>query len=90
LLFIFDEPTTGLHFHDVNKLLKAFRALQGLGHTLVVIEHQMDVAANADWIIDLGPEGGDRGGDLVYEGPVEGLLRVDASATAPFLAQKLA
>jgi len=89
LLFIFDEPTTGLHFHDVQKLLKAFRALQELGHTLVVIEHQMDVAANADWIIDLGPEGGSRGGRLMYEGPVHGLLDVPESATAPFLRGKL-
>lgn len=71
ILFIFDEPTTGLHFYDVEKLLKAFDALLDVGHSLVVVEHNMDVIRNADWIIDLGPGAGDKGGELVYEGTPE-------------------
>ena len=80
-LFIFDEPTTGLHFHDINKLLKAFEALINNGHSLVVIEHDPDVIKVADWIIDLGPEGGDKGGKLVFEGTPEELLKCEASFT---------
>src|SRR5512145_1164946 len=68
-LFLFDEPTTGLHFDDVAKLLRAFRQLLAAGHSLVVIEHNLDVIRAADWIMDLGPEGGDAGGELVCEGP---------------------
>src|SRR4029077_5201011 len=67
-LFLFDEPTTGLHFDDVAKLLKAFRKLLAAGHSLLVIEHNLDVIGAADWIIDLGPEGGERGGELVCAG----------------------
>jgi len=67
-LYLFDEPTTGLHFEDIAKLLKAFRRLIAAGHSLIVIEHNLDVIAAADWIIDLGPEGGDRGGRLVAAG----------------------
>lgn len=88
-LFIFDEPTTGLHFHDVNKLLKAFEALINNGHTLVVIEHDPDVIKTADWVIDLGPEGGDKGGYLVFAGTPEDLTKCKESYTAEILAKKL-
>ncbi len=71
-LFIFDEPTTGLHFHDVNKLLKSFDALLELGHSILVVEHNPDVVRAADYLIDLGPDAGDRGGEVVYAGPPEG------------------
>ncbi len=81
-LFIFDEPTTGLHFHDINKLLKAFEALINNGHSLVVIEHDPDVIKTADWIIDLGPEGGDKGGELIFEGTPEELMKCERSFTA--------
>ena len=80
-LFIFDEPTTGLHFHDINKLLKAFEALINNGHSLIVIEHDPDVIKTADWIIDLGPEGGDKGGNLVFEGTPEDLMKCEESYT---------
>ena len=89
ILFIFDEPTTGLHFHDIGKLMKALQALTDAGHTVVVIEHNMDVIKCADWLLELGPEGGEEGGHLVYEGVPEGLLHVKKSPTAPFLRQKL-
>ena len=88
-LFIFDEPTTGLHFHDINKLLMAFGALLDGGHSLVVIEHNLDVIKCADWVIDLGPEGGDAGGHLVYEGTPEGLSGCQGSHTGTYLAGKL-
>ena len=81
-LFIFDEPTTGLHFHDINKLLKAFEALINNGHSLIVIEHDPDVIKVADWIIDLGPEGGDKGGNLVFEGTPEDLMKCEESYTS--------
>jgi excinuclease ABC subunit A len=80
-LFLFDEPTTGLHFDDVAKLLGAFRQLLGAGHSLVVIEHNLDVIRSADWILDLGPEGGDAGGKLVAEGTPLDVSRNDASHT---------
>lgn len=89
ILFIFDEPTTGLHFHDINKLVSAFNQLIEAGHTVVVIEHNMDVIKCADWLIDLGPEGGDEGGHLVYEGAPEGLVSVKNSYTAKYLKPKL-
>ena len=88
-LFIFDEPTTGLHFHDVNKLLKAFEALINNGHSLIVIEHDPDVIKTADWIIDLGPEGGNDGGHLVFDGTPEDLIKCKESYTAGILAKKL-
>ncbi len=84
-LFIFDEPTTGLHFNDIKKLLKAFEALIDKGHSLVVIEHNMDVIKSADWIIDLGPEGGDEGGNIVFEGKPEDLIHEEKSYTAKYL-----
>jgi excinuclease ABC subunit A len=88
-LFIFDEPTTGLHFDDIAKLLKCFNALVEAGHSLVVIEHNMDVIKCADFIIDLGPEGGDRGGQLVATGTPEELSKVSTSYTGRFLKEYL-
>jgi len=81
-MFIFDEPTTGLHFHDVSKLLDSFQALINNGHTLIVIEHNLDVIRSADWVIDLGPEGGNEGGKIVFEGTPEELMKCDKSYTA--------
>jgi excinuclease ABC subunit A len=89
ILFIFDEPTTGLHFHDINKLISSFNQLIEAGHSVLVIEHNMDVIKCADWLIDLGPEGGDEGGYLVYEGVPEGILGVKNSYTAMYLEPKL-
>lgn len=89
ILFIFDEPTTGLHFHDIKKLLASFEALIRQGHTLVVIEHNLDVIKCADWIIDLGPGGGEFGGSVLFQGLPEDLVKVKESATAPFLSKKL-
>ena len=86
-LFLFDEPTTGLHFDDVAKLLRAFRQLIGAGHSLVVIEHNLDVIRAADWIIDLGPEGGDAGGEVVVAGTVAEVMACAASHTGVALSQ---
>ena len=88
-LFIFDEPTTGLHFHDINKLLNAFYALIERGHTIICIEHNMDVIKCADWIIDLGPEGGEKGGEIVFEGSPEEMIRSKKSITGRYLKKKL-
>ena len=85
ILFIFDEPTTGLHFYDVEKLLKSFDALLAKGHSIVVVEHNLDVIRSADWVIDLGPEAGDEGGNLVYAGPPEDLHSCKESHTAEYL-----
>lgn len=85
VLFIFDEPTTGLHFHDIQKLLTSFHALIEQGHSIIVIEHNMDVIKNADWLIDLGPEAGDGGGSLVYAGKPAGIKNVKESHTARFI-----
>ena len=84
-LFIFDEPTTGLHFHDVSNLLQSFNALINNGHSLIVIEHNLDVIRSADWVIDLGPEGGKAGGSIVFEGTPENLLKCPQSYTAQAL-----
>jgi excinuclease ABC subunit A len=89
-LFIFDEPTTGLHFHDIKKLLKAFRSLMDRGNTVLVVEHNQEVIKTADWIIDLGPGGGENGGLLVYEGTPEGLVSCGKSFTGKYLREKLA
>jgi excinuclease ABC subunit A len=89
LLFIFDEPTTGLHFHDIKKLLKAFNALIAQGHSIIVIEHNLDVVKCADWVIDLGPEGGENGGNVIFSGTPEELINIKASFTAKYLSQKL-
>jgi len=89
-LFVFDEPTTGLHAHDVAKLLESFEALLQQGHSVVVIEHHLDVIKCADWVLDLGPEGGKRGGNLVHAGTPESLAQHVHSLTAKHLAPKLA
>ena len=88
-LFIFDEPTTGLHFHDIHILLKAFNALVQRGHTLVIIEHNLEVIKNADYLIDLGPEGGHQGGYLVAAGTPEEVVRQGKGYTAAYLREKL-
>ena len=88
-LFIFDEPTTGLHFHDIKKLLEAFDALILRGHSIVIIEHNLDVVKCADYVIDLGPEGGDKGGYIVAQGTPEEVAACGASYTGQFLKEKL-
>lgn len=88
-LFIFDEPTTGLHFHDIKKLMKSFDALIAQGNTVLCIEHNLDVVKCADWIIDLGPEAGNAGGELVFQGVPEDMVQAKNSVTAPYLAEKL-
>ena len=88
-LFIFDEPTTGLHFHDIQRLLRAFDALIERGHSILVIEHNLDVIKCADYVIDLGPEGGDRGGNLVFAGTPEQLCACNESITGKYLSEKL-
>lgn len=85
VLFIFDEPTTGLHMHDIKKLLGSFDALIEQGHTILVIEHNTDVIKSADWVIDLGPDGGVGGGKLLYEGPPDGLKKVKESYTGQYM-----
>ena len=90
IFFIFDEPTTGLHFHDIGKLLSALQALVERGHTVVVVEHNMEVIKSADWVIDLGPGGGRQGGHLVFQGRPEDLVEVEDSLTGSFLREKLA
>ncbi|MFZ6052238.1 excinuclease ABC subunit UvrA [Halocola ammonii] len=87
-LFIFDEPTTGLHFHDIQKLLDSFNALVEQGNTVIVIEHDPDVIKCADWVIDLGPDGGKAGGEVVFEGTPKDLTEIQNSFTAKFLAPK--
>jgi excinuclease ABC subunit A len=88
-LFVFDEPTTGLHFHDIRKLLDAFNALIERGHSVLVIEHNPEVIKTADWLIDLGPEGGDAGGYVVFEGTPEDLVKCERSYTGKYLKSKL-
>ncbi len=88
-LFIFDEPTTGLHFHDIKKLLKSFDALIDKGHSIIVIEHNLDLIKCADWVIDLGPEGGDNGGELLAIGTPEEVVKNKKSITAKYLKEKL-
>ncbi|MFZ4563660.1 MAG: excinuclease ABC subunit UvrA [Bacteroidales bacterium] len=88
-LFIFDEPTTGLHVHDIHKLLIAFESLIANGHSILVIEHNLEVIKSADWVIDLGKEGGEEGGQVVFEGTPEGLIKVNDSYTGYYLKEKL-
>lgn len=87
-LFIFDEPTTGLHFHDISKLLFAFNSLVKQGHSLLIIEHNAEIIKSADWIIDLGPEGGNQGGTIVFEGLPEDLIKCKQSYTGKYLLSK--
>jgi excinuclease ABC subunit A len=89
ILFIFDEPTTGLHFHDINKLLKSINALVDHGHSVLLIEHNQEVIKSSDWVIDLGPEGGEEGGWVVFEGKPEDLAKCKESYTGRYLAPKL-
>ena len=88
-IFIFDEPTTGLHFHDIQKLLAAFDFLIKRGHTILIIEHNLDIIKCADWVIDLGPEGGDKGGNIVACGTPEDICKCPASYTGKYLSEKL-
>lgn len=88
-LFIFDEPTTGLHFHDIKKLIKSFTALLTNGHTIVVVEHNIDLIKVADHVIDLGLSGGNQGGQLIFQGTPEELAKNKQSYTASFLSTKL-
>jgi excinuclease ABC subunit A len=89
ILFIFDEPTTGLHFHDINKLLKSINSLVDHGHSVILIEHNMEVIKSSDWVIDLGPEGGENGGRIVFEGKPEELAKCKESYTGKYLSSKL-
>ena len=89
VLFIFDEPTTGLHFHDIQKLLDALNALMDAGHSVLIIEHNTEIIKNADWIIDLGPEGGDEGGQVCFEGTPEDMIKLQNNHTAKYLKEKL-
>src|SRR6185312_1715229 len=88
-LYILDEPTTGLHFHDIEHLLAVLHKLRDDGNTIVVIEHNLDVIKTADWVIDLGPEGGHRGGQIIAQGTPEELAAVKQSYTGQFLAKTL-
>ena len=89
MFFIFDEPTTGLHFHDINKLLDALNALVEQGHTVLIVEHNMEIIKSADWVIDLGPDGGKGGGELLFEGRPEDLVKEKRSYTGQYLKEKL-
>lgn len=89
ILFVFDEPTTGLHFHDINKLLKAINALIDAGNSVIIIEHNMEVIKTADWIIDLGPEGGMHGGGVCFTGTPEEMIKLENNYTAKYLSQKI-
>ena len=89
-MFIFDEPTTGLHYHDITRLLQAFDALIDRGHSIVIIEHNLEVVKSADWVIDLGPGGGNAGGNIVCAGTPEDIAACESSLTGRFLKDKLA
>ena len=89
IIFIFDEPTTGLHFHDIKKLLISFESLIKNGHSIICIEHNLDIIKCADWVIDLGPEGGDKGGEIIFQGTPEDLLKCKNSITAKYLKEKI-
>ena len=88
-MFIFDEPTTGLHFHDIKKLHDSFQRLLALGHTVIIIEHNLDVIKTADHVIDIGPEGGDAGGEIVCCGTPEAIAECKSSYTGRYLKEKL-
>jgi excinuclease ABC subunit A len=84
-IYVLDEPTTGLHFEDIRKLLGVLNRLVDAGNTVIVIEHNLDVIKTADWVIDLGPEGGSRGGSVLAAGPPEQIARIEASYTGQYL-----
>ena len=86
---MFDEPTTGLHFHDIDKLLSSFNKLIENGHSIICIEHNLDVIKCADWIIDLGPKGGEQGGKIIYEGTPEEIIKSPISLTGKHLKNKI-
>ena len=86
-MYILDEPTTGLHFADIERLLAILRKLVNFGNTVIIIEHNLDVIRNTDWILDLGPEGGDKGGKIVAEGTPENIAKLKASHTGQYLAK---
>ena len=88
-LYLLEEPTIGLHLSDCEKLIHVLHSLVEQGHTVVVIEHHLDLLAEADYIIELGPDGGPGGGELLYQGPLAGLLKIKSSPTAPYLSSKL-
>jgi excinuclease ABC subunit A len=88
-LFIFDEPTTGLHFHDIKKLLKSFNSLIENGHSIIVVEHNIDLIKSSDYIIDLGLDGGDNGGQVIFQGTPENLVKDNNSRLSSFLKNKL-
>ena len=90
VLFIFDEPTTGLHFHDISKLLHSINALIDQGHSVIIIEHNTEVIRSADWVIDLGPEGGNKGGHLTFAGTPEDLAKEEENYTAEYLRESFA
>jgi excinuclease ABC subunit A len=87
-MFIFDEPTTGLHFHDIRNLMEAISALIDLGNSVVIIEHNVEVIKLADWIIDLGPEGGEMGGEVAFKGIPEEMIKIENNHTANYLKKK--
>ena len=89
ILYLFDEPTTGLHYHDIHYLIEAFDELLSQGHSILVIEHNMEVIRAADYIIDLGPEGGEQGGNVLYQGPLAGIRNCQDSYTGMFLKKHL-
>ncbi|HRP03332.1 MAG TPA: hypothetical protein PLV87_00325, partial [Opitutaceae bacterium] len=88
-LYLLEEPTIGLHLSDCERLISVLHALVEQGHTVVVIEHHLDLLAEADWIVELGPNGGPTGGELIYQGPLKGLLGCKRSPTAPYLRKKI-
>jgi excinuclease ABC subunit A len=88
-LFVFDEPTTGLHFHDIRKLMDAFNALIRQGNTIIVIEHNLEIIKSADWVVDLGPDGGNNGGHVIFEGIPEDLVKCKSSITGKYLKSKI-
>lgn len=89
-LYLLEEPTIGLHLSDCEKLIRVLHNLVDQGHTVVVIEHHLDLLAEADWLIELGPGGGPAGGEILYQGPLAGITRIKRSPTAPYLKGKLA
>jgi len=88
-LFVFDEPTTGLHVHDISKLLISLNSLIEIGHSIVVVEHNSEIIKSADWVIDLGPDGGDNGGEIIFEGTPDDIVNCKESYTGKYLKAKI-